>query len=82
MNLISGLLIPNTGKILIDNIDIRQDVDGFLKTLSYVTQFNYFEIVLLKIYVLKNISLKEKELKIFFICGLNNIIKNLIKFYL
>ena len=31
MNLISGLLIPNTGKILIDNIDIRQDVDGFLK---------------------------------------------------
>lgn len=85
MNLISGLLIPNTGKILIDNIDIRQDVDGFLKTLSYVTQFNYFfeDSIAENICFKKNISLKErKELKnIFLICGLNNIIKEFDKIF-
>ena len=43
----------------------------------------FLKIVLLKIYVLKKISLKErKELKnIFFICGLNNIIKEFDKIY-
>lgn len=78
MNIISGLLIPLKGKIFIDNTDIRQDVDGFLKTLSYVTQFNYFfeDSMVENITFKKKLNYKEKvELKkIYKICGLNNII--------
>ena len=68
MNIISGLLIPLKGKIFIDNTDIRQDVDGFLKTLSYVTQFNYFfeDSMVENITFKKKLNYKEKvELKKF-----------------
>jgi glycosyltransferase involved in cell wall biosynthesis len=37
-NLLSGFLLPSTGKILLGNKNIHDDVNSYLKKISYVTQ--------------------------------------------
>jgi ABC-type multidrug transport system fused ATPase/permease subunit len=79
-NLITGLLKPNSGKILIDKNDIAFDPTGAAKIISYITQINYFfsDTISGNITFKKKLSSKDiKDLKIIYdICGLSNILKN------
>ena len=79
-NLITGLLKPNSGKILIDKNDIAFDPIGAAKIISYITQINYFfsDTIAGNITFKKKLSSKNiKDLKIIYeICGLSNILKN------
>jgi len=42
IDLISGLLKPTAGKILIDNLEIEKKIHSLHKIISYVPQFSYF----------------------------------------
>lgn len=77
INLISGLLRPDVGKIKLDNLDIESDLNGFFSIMGYVSQtpFIFGETIA------NNISLKQKlnkteidKLRIIYeICGIENI---------
>jgi ABC-type bacteriocin/lantibiotic exporter with double-glycine peptidase domain len=77
-NLLSGFLLPSTGKILLGNKSIHDDLSSYLKKLSYVTQDG----MLFEGTIFNNISFKKKaapsDLKtvkqIYKICGLHNFI--------
>lgn len=55
-NLISGLLIPNSGKILVDNIDINKIDTDWNKKVSYISQKPFFINATIK----QNITFKDK----------------------
>ena len=77
-NLLSGFLFPSNGKILLGNKSIHDDVNSYLKKVSYVTQDG----LLFEGTIFNNISFKQKptstDLKIikqiYKICGLDNFI--------
>jgi len=80
VNLISGLLKPNKGFIKIDEINIDDDLNGFLSLIGYVSQtpFIFADTLGSNISLKKNLKTKDynKLKKIFDICGLENIYGN------
>lgn len=80
LDIISFLKTPNSGTIIIDGKDYKQDVLGYSRLISYVTQFNYYfqgtiaeNISFLKRYKSNDIN---KLKKIYEICGLMNFLHN------
>ena len=55
-NLISGLLIPKSGKILVDNVDINKIDTDWNKKVSYISQKPFFINATIK----QNITFKDK----------------------
>ncbi len=77
INLISGLLRPDEGKIRLDSLDIDSDLKGFLSIIGYVSQtpFIFAETIANNITLKKKLSSTEtKKLRLIFkICGIINI---------
>jgi len=69
-NLISGLLIPKSGKILVDNVDINKIDTDWNKKVSYISQKPFFINATIK----QNITFKDKTKinKQKFLFALNN----------
>lgn len=57
LNLLMGLIIPSKGKILIDGINIKENIPGLRKIISYVPQ----NIYLLDKSIKENVAFGEKD---------------------
>ena len=80
MNIISGLIQPNQGFVLVNNKKINSDLVGFYEIIGFASQKTFlFSGLLIENIVFKkklsNYDLKKMK-RIYDICGLDNICKN------